>query len=323
MTSTLPLDARERGYALPDGYADSTSFVTSAVSWGAIAAGAAAGAALSLILLILGVGLGLSSVSPWSFEGISAASFGVSTIVWLMLTQLLSSAMGGYLAGRLRTKWMDTHIDEVYFRDTAHGFLAWAVASLATAALLTSVTASILSGGIQAGAAVVGGVANTATVAAGGFAASGKRVSEESWPMAYFVDSLFRRNGSAEVASPTGSPAPSEASERTMANEASEVGRIFMNVSRSEPLPPADIRYVGQLVAHRTGVSQQEAEKRVTDVYARAQAKLHNAEVAAKDAADRARKASAHAALWMFVSLLIGAFVASLAATYGGRQRDA
>ena len=323
LTGTVPLDSLERGYALADSHADAPPFVTSAVSWGAITAGAVAGAALSLILLMLGVGLGLSSVSPWAREGVSATSFGVSTIVWLTLTQLLSSGMGGYLAGRLRTKWMDTPTDEVYFRDTAHGFLAWAVASLATAALLTSVIGSILSGGIQAGAAVVGGAANTASVAASGIAASGKMGSEESGPMAYFVDSLFRRNGSAEAASPTGSPVPAEAPERTMANEASEVGRIFMNVSRSEPLPSEDIRYVGQLVAHRTGVSQQEAEKRVSDTYARAQAKLQNAEVAAKEAADKARKASAYAALWMFVSLLIGAFVASLAATYGGRQRDA
>ncbi len=96
----------------------------SAVSWGAIVAGAAAAAALSLILLMLGVGLGLSAVSPWARDGVSATTFGVSTIVWLTLTQLLASAMGGYLAGRLRTKWAAAHSDEVYFRDTAHGFLA-------------------------------------------------------------------------------------------------------------------------------------------------------------------------------------------------------
>lgn len=323
ITPTAPHAPIERVSGLANDYVDARRTGTSAVSWGAIAAGAAAGASLSLILLILGVGLGLSSVSPWAREGVSAASFGVSTIVWLTLTQLLSSAMGGYLAGRLRTKWTDTHTDEVYFRDTAHGFLAWAVATLATAALLTSAIGSILSGGIQAGASVVGGVANTATVAASGLTASGKMGSEESGPMAYFVDSLFRRDGSAEAASSTAAAMPAEAPERTTTKDAAEVGRIFMNVSRSEPLPPEDVRYVGQLVAQRTGVSQQEAEKRVNDVYARAQATLHNAEVAAKDAAEKARKASAYASLWMFVSLLIGAFGASLAATYGGRQRDA
>jgi hypothetical protein len=318
LSATLPLDHQERGYALSTGHAPSS--VTSAVSWGAIAAGATAGAALSLILLILGVELGLSSVSPWAREGISATSLGVSTIVWLVLTQLLASAMGGYLAGRLRTKWIDTQTDEIYFRDTAHGFLAWAVASLATAALLTSVIGSILSGGLQAGASVVGGVASTATATAGGFAASGKMASEESGPMAYFVDSLFRRDATASSSEPA---LPAETSERTMARDAAEISRIFMNVSRSEPLPPNDVRYAGQRVAQRTGLSQLDAEKRVTDAYARAQATLNAAELAAKDTADKTRKTSAYAALWIFVSLLSGAFIASLAATYGGRQRDA
>lgn len=322
-TTTVPVTPREHGYGLAEGPSDTSRSVSSAVSWGAIAAGAAAAASLSLILLILGVGLGLSSVSPWAREGISATSFGMSTIVWLTLTQLLSAAMGGYLAGRLRTRWMDTHTDEVYFRDTAHGFLSWAVASLATAALLTSVIGAMLSGGIQAGASVVGGVANTATVAAGGLTESGKMAADENGPMAYFVDSLFRRDGSVAASNLTGTSMPVAASERASADEASEVGRIFMNVSRSQPLPPADISYVGQLVAQRTGVSQHEAEKRVTDVYARAQEQLNNAETAVKDAADKTRQASAYAALWIFVSLLIGAFVASLAATYGGRQRDA
>lgn len=322
-TTTATLAPQERGFGLADDYPDGRRSVSSAASWGAIVAGAAAAASLSLILLILGVGLGLSSVSPWAREGVSAATFGVSTIVWLTLTQLLSSAMGGYLAGRLRTKWVDTQTDEVYFRDTAHGFLAWAVASLATAALLSSVIGSILSGGLQAGASVVGGAANTANVAAGGFAASGKLGSEESGPMAYFVDSLFRRDGSAKSTDWTGAAMPTETSERTVIRDAAEVGRIFTNFSRSEPLPPEDLRYVGQLVAQRTGLSQQDAEKRVTDIYTRAQAKLQEAEVVAKDTADKARKASAYAALWIFVSLLGGAFVASLAATFGGRQRDA
>lgn len=122
----------------------------SAVSWGAIFAGAAAAAALSLILLILGTGLGLSSISPWANAGVSGTTFGVSTIILITLTQLLSAGMGGYLAGRLRTKWVEVHTDEVFFRDTAHGFLAWAIASLATATLLTSVIGVIVNGGVQA-----------------------------------------------------------------------------------------------------------------------------------------------------------------------------
>jgi len=324
MTLSTTADALGRTRGLTGNFADNNRSLTSAVSWGAIFAGAAAAASLSLILLILGVGLGLSSVSPWAREGVSAATFGWSTILWLTLTQLLASAMGGYLAGRLRTKWTDVQSDEVYFRDTAHGFLAWAVASLATAALLTSVIGSILGSGVQAGAAVVGGVASTATSAFGGAADSARMAQgTEGGPMAYFVDSLFRRDASAPAGATAGTGAVAETGGRTSSRDAAEVSRIFMNVSRSDSLPPEDVRYIGQIVAQRTGLSQQDAEKRVTDIYARAQAKLHDAEVAAKDTADKARKASAHSALWLFVSLLIGAFVASLAATFGGRLRDA
>jgi len=304
---------------------DSGRSLGSAVSWGAVGAGAAAAASLSLILLILGVGLGLSSVSPWARDGVSATTFGVSTILWLTLTQLLASAMGGYLAGRLRTKWTEVHADEVYFRDTAHGFLAWAVASLATAALLTSVIGSILGGGVQAGASVVGGVANTASSAMGGAAATSRMAQgSDGGPMGYFIDSLFRRDATAAPTAATAvSPTGMDSVERASGKDTAEVSRIFMNFSRSEPLPPEDIRYVGQIVSQRTGLPQQEAEKRVTDVYAKAQAKVRDAEVSAREAADKARKASAYSALWLFVSLLIGAFVASLAATFGGRRRDA
>ena len=309
--------ARTRG---PSGnYADNTNVSNSAVSWGAIVAGAAAATSLSLILLILGVGLGLSSVSPWVRDGISATTFGVSTILWLTLTQLVASAMGGYLAGRLRTKWADVHTDEVYFRDTAHGFLAWAVAALATATLLTSIIGSIISGGVQAGASMIGGVANTASSAVGGSLTSPSAMQRnDGGPLGYFIDSLFRRDATTTAPSAATTAAPLDASKDT-----AEVSRIFMNVSRAAPLPNEDLRYVGQIVAQRTGLSQQDAEKRVADVYAKAQAKVRDAEVAARDATDKARKASAYSALWLFVSLLVGAFVASLAATFGGRSRDA
>ncbi len=290
----------------------------SAVSWGAIAAGAATAASLSLLLVMLGMGLGLSAVSPWSTEGISATSFGVSTIVWLTLTQLIASAMGGYIAGRLRTRWMDVPSDEVYFRDTAHGFLAWAVAVLISASVLTSTFGSILGGGVQAGASIAGGVASGAATVATGAAASSKSMNG-SGPLDYFVDSLFRP-GQASAMSPTMLTA--ENRDSTSARSAAEVSRIFVHASRTDPLPPADVRYVGQLVAERTGLTQQDAERRVTDTYATFQGNLREAEVATKTAADAARKAVAYGTLWLFLSLLIGAFVASLSATFGGHMRD-
>jgi hypothetical protein len=333
IASTSTFEEAVRPRVMQASLADPARSVESAVSWGAIVAGAAAAASLSLILLILGVGLGLSSVSPWAHDGASATSLGVSTIVWLTLTQLLASAMGGYLAGRLRTKWTEFHTDDGYFRDTAHGFLAWAVASLATAALLTSVIGSILSGGAQAGASIVGSVADTAGAALGGVASASRMApGNEGAPMGYFIDSLFRRNP-VEVAAATtattaatgfaASPAGMDPNDRAPGREAAEVTRIVMNVGRFEPLPAEDMRYVAQIVAQRTGLSQQDAERRVVDVFAKAHAKLRDTELAVRETADTARTASAYSALWLFVSLLVGAFVASLAATFGGQRRDA
>lgn len=306
---------RDRGALDP--YTQSTVPQTSAVSWGAIAAGAAAAAALSLILLILGTGLGLSTVSPWAHNGMSATTFSVSTILWVTFTQFVAFALGGYLAGRLRARWTEVHTDEVYFRDTAHGFLAWAVASLATAALLTAVIGSIVNAGAQAGATLAGGVAGTA---AGAAATVADTTKAESGPMAYLLDSLFRKDIDAGQASGT---APGNVPEQAATVQTAEVARIFLNTVRSGPLPAEDVRYVGQMVAQRTGLNQGDAEKRVVDVYTRAQTTLRNAETAAKEAADKARKASAYGALWIFISLLIGAFAASFAATCGGRRRDA
>jgi hypothetical protein len=296
----------------------------SAVSWAAIFAGAAGAAALSLVLLVLGTGLGLSSVSPWSSQGVSSATFGVGTIMWILFVALVASGTGGYLAGRLRTKWVEAHSDEVYFRDTAHGFLAWAIATLYTAALLTSTIASILGTSVQAGGSAMGAAASAATgMAAGGAGA----VSAQAMPdspvsgMGYFTDSLFR-----PVAAASGASAPPGGSggiDSTIAAASSaEVGKIFTRSLSSGAMSPEDTKYVGQLVAQRTGMSQQDAEKRVSDTYAKAQQSIQDAEAKAKEAADKARKAAAYAALWLFVSLLLGAFTSSLMATFGGRQRD-
>ena len=292
----------------------------SAVSWGAILAGAAGAAALALILLILGMGLGLSSVSPWSNQGAGAATIGVATILWLTFTQLAASGMGGYLAGRLRTKWAAVPMDEVYFRDTAHGFLAWAVATLVTAALLTSAITSIVSGGAQAGASVAGGAAAAGAAATAASAATNDSASPgDGIGMGYFVDSLFRQ----DMTPSTGSaPAQAMGGEASVSGSTPEVARIFANDLRTGSLPPDDMRYVAHLVAQRTGIAQADAEKRVTDVFGKVQAKFKAAEASAREAADKARKASAYSALWLFVSLLGGAFVASLGATYGGRRRD-
>src|SRR5712671_6560502 len=118
----------------------------SAVSWAAVAAGAVVAAALTLLLMAFGAGTGLSSISPWSNSGVSATTFSVGAGIYLVVAAMLSSTIGGYLAGRLRTRWLGVHSDEVYFRDTAHGFIAWAFASVLGAVLLASPASSLIRG---------------------------------------------------------------------------------------------------------------------------------------------------------------------------------
>ena len=305
-----------------------TSISASAVSWAAIFAGAAAAAALSLILLLLGSGLGLSAVSPWSQAGVAVTTFGVSAILWVTLTQVLASCMGGYLAGRLRTRWLSVQRDEVYFRDTAHGFLSWAVATLATAAVLTSAVTSIVGGTVQAGASAAGGLAS-ATTGAAAMVGKQSKASDDNSPWSYLTDRLFRKDSSISTTTTTTTTTTATTTATTpvgtdSSNAAStaEVSRIVVNSMASGALPAEDVHYVGQVVAQRTGLTEADAEKRVNDMFTRAQAQLRDAQTAAKQAADTARKTSAYAALWLFVSLLAGAFVASWAATFGGRQRD-
>jgi hypothetical protein len=262
---------------------DSNSVNSSGVSWGAVIAGAFVVAALSLALLALGTGIGFSSVSPWPNSGASASVIGVAAIVWLVLMQLIASFAGGYLAGRLRTRWVGIHTHEVYFRDTAHGFLVWAVGLVIAAAFLAS--AAMSAGGTAR--------ASSATAEASGAPQSPASLGANG----YFVDTLLRGNTSA--------PAQVDVSLRE------EVGLILANGLREGSLPPADRSYLAQVVAQRTGIGEPDAQKRVDDVFAQD-----------RQAADKVRKAIAHSMYWTFLALLVGAFSASLAATLGGKQRD-
>jgi hypothetical protein len=214
----------------------------SAVSWGAIIAGAVVASALSLALLMLGAGIGLVSVSPWSNNNVSVTTFGILAAAWFIAVQLFASGVGGYLAGRLRTRWVSVHTDEVYFRDTAHGLIVWGVGAIVTAWLLTGAT-SVVSGAAHAGGSAMdaAGTAVGAPIAQ----AAGQAVSSEGSSAAYFTDMLFR----ADHPDTSGDPAAARA----------EVGRILATDALSGEMPAADKAYVAQVVAARTGLSQADA----------------------------------------------------------------
>ena len=268
--------------------ADPASDAFSDVSWASIAAGAVVAAAVSLALLALGSGLGLSSISPWSDSGVSASTFKNAAGIYLVIVAVMSSAIGGYLAARLRTRWTDLNTNEVFFRDTAHGFITWAFATVLSATALAAAATHILAG------------------AASGAAPAATQATTSVSPSQVFVDRLFRP---ADAAATNPSSAPT-----TQNGDAvrAEVLRLWTSSYRDNgDIAAADRTYIARLVAAQTGLSQPDAEKRVNDVI-----------LEAKATADRARSGAAKLAFWLVAALLFGAFASSLAAVEGGQLRD-
>ena len=260
----------------------------SAVSWAAIFAGGLAATALTIVFLAVGAAVGLASISPWANSGASATTIKWTSGAFLVLTALVSSAVGGYIAGRLRTKWARTATDEVLFRDTAHGFLAWALATVFGVLVLGSATTSLL------GSATSGLTA--------GAAAGGTQAAAQTGPTDYFIDALLRREGT------PASPPPTD----NAADTRREVSLIMSRgLSRPDGISAADRTYLAQVVASRTGRTQADAEARVTEVVNAAKASL-----------DEARKFSAGLATWIALAMFVGAFAAAAAAIEGGQLRD-
>lgn len=273
--------------------ATTRSHSPSAASWPAIIAGAFVATAVSLILLALGSGLGFASMSPWPNKGVSGMTFAVTCAIWLILTQWISAGVGGYMAGRLRTRWIGTHTHEVFFRDTAHGLITWAVATVLVSVTLASTVFTTLG--------ATGRVA--ADVASQG--AKGSMTAATSPGAAYAIDRLLR-------------PVDINTSSPTGADPRAEVSHIIVKAVGTGTVADADRTYLAQLVASGTGVSQQDAQTRVDEFIT----SVMDAETKAQAAADAARKAAAEASIYLALSLLIGAFIACVSAALGGSLRD-
>ncbi|WP_322516335.1 hypothetical protein SR870_01755 [Rhodopseudomonas palustris] len=258
--------------------------VTPGVSWGAVIAGAVVSCALTLVLLAFGAGVGFSVVSPWGSSGVSATTFKIGTGLYFIVIAMISSAVGGYLAGRLRATWVGVASTEITFRDTAHGLLAWALATVVGAALLAA-PASALIGGV--GAATSAATSSVASAA------------QSSGAMDGYVDQLLRTESSGQA-------------QVNPADSRSELARLLTSsVENGDGLSAGDRSYVAKLIANRTGLSQADAEQRVDQVVA-----------SLKSSLESARQAGQQISIWLTLSLFIGALSACLAAMEGGGTRD-
>ena len=223
------------------------------------------------------------------------------------MAQTMGFAAGGYLAGRLRSPAYDGVIGETTFRDAAEGMVVWAIGVVAVAALAGAL------GFFAAGA--------TAHVVAGMNSAPRSEpatTASTSAPTEYFVDLLFRPGPGAATASgqrpasDTVGIAPAGAQSALSSEARAEVNRILVRSVAQGRLDDNDRAYLAQVVAARTGLSPDEAQRRVAEV-----------ETKARDAADKAAKAGAYLSFWTFMALLFGGTAATLAGMLGGSLRDA
>jgi hypothetical protein len=268
------------------------------VAWGAVIGGAFIIVATAFILLAIGAGFGLSAVSPWPHSGASATGFAIGAAIWLIVVQWLSSALGGYVAGRLAARWVGVTLHEAYFRDTAHGVIAWAVAAVFTVAFLATAVGAVVGGTAKGATEIAAGAAQGASTGAAANASPGE-------PSQYLVDSLFRKDR------PEANANPQETRRET--------GRILAEaIGNGGEVAAPDKAYLARLVAAQTGLSQDEAQKRVDDIVG----KVKTAEAKVRQAAETARKAARNLAYFIGLSMLVGAFIAGVAAKIGGHHRE-
>lgn len=259
----------------------------SAVSWAAIIAGAVVAAGAAIIMFMLGAGLGFATLPGLSAHHRSVTAFAVTSAIWLIATQWLTAAIGGYVTGRLRTRWVNVHTHEVFFRDTAHGLITWALGTLLGALI------------------ALGSLGSLANMGAHGAGAMASSTSEE--PLRYSIDALLRpaaNESEASAAETSGAPGAE-------VGAYAQASRILVHGISQLDMPAPDRDYLAHLVAKRAGISLSDARDRVD-----------NTVTEMREAADKARKTAATTAVFTALALLVGAFIACVAAALGGRLRD-
>jgi hypothetical protein len=282
-----------------------TSAGASFVEWGAVLAGAFLAAAISFVLLTFGATIGLSVTSPWQNSGVSAKLIATLAVLWAMMQQIGAFMVGGYVAGRMRARWHEPTQHEVEFRDGLHGGLVWAVGIAIGAALVMATAGAAAKTGID----VAGKAAGAASVTA----------LSTTEPMDAVLDSMLRPTTVAQATSAStppvaAAPAPTVSRARSSAaidETRGEMARILASAVASGALSDQNRAYLAQVVAQRSGLSQQEAERRVNEAF-----------TAAREAADKARKAAILMGFVTAASLIISFGAAWWAAMRGGQHRD-
>src|SRR4051812_40031074 len=203
------------------------------IHWGPIIAGALAAAAVSFVLMTFASVIGLALASPSPTWRDTSAALALLSGVWILVVAIGSFALGGYLAGRVRSSWATTP-DEIEFRDGAHGLLVWALA-VVLAGLLTWATSSAVT-----------------AISATNTTAQRPAAGEPSF-LAYELDRLFRSERRPDTVDP---------------DARAEAGRILMTGLGRREMAADDRTYLTRVVSARTGLNANDAGQRVSQVVA-------------------------------------------------------
>jgi hypothetical protein len=248
------------------------------VDWAAVLAGAFIACAIFVVLTTFGSAIGLTLTSPYPGSGFSGKVATWVTGIWELWVAVSAFAVGGYLAGRLRQRAHDATEHESDVRDSAHGLLVWALAAL-LGTWIVSMTARDIAHSVNGG--------------------GGDRtpIAGKADPARYAADAMLR----------TDKPTPGGYDEPLH----KEVASVLAAYATGVGITQDDAAYLTRVTAAHSGISEGDAQQRVTTAVRQV-----------RDNANRARRTAVMVAFLTAVSLAVGAAAAWAAAGLGGRHRD-
>ncbi|MFC0384820.1 hypothetical protein [Muricoccus vinaceus] len=264
------------------------------ISWGAILAGALVAVVIGASLNILGAGIGLTAVDAQAHDTPSGSTMGIASAVWLLFSNLLGLAIGGYVAARLSgtTDRGDA---------TLHGAAVWATAFLVSALLLSS----LVSGAANTAGSALSGVMSGVSSAAG---TAVRAAAPQVDPSQLAERARVALSG------------PADPARMTPEQRAAEMTELLGKRVTGGELSGDDRTRLNRLVAAEAGIPEQEAAARVQAYEAEAQRVAQEAERRAREAADASAKAASITAFSVFAALLLGAIAAIIGARTGTRD---
>ena len=301
------------------------------ISWGAVAAGAVTALAIQILLGMLGTGIGASTIDTVNGgESPTAAAFGTGAAIWWFASISISLIAGGWIAGRLSGAVRTSE-------GGMHGMLTWAVLVLAMAYILTSAAGSLVRG-------AAGVLGTAATVTATGAAAAAPKIADAAGEQLDKAGISFdtikqealavlKQTGKAEL-QPGNLTQQANSATADVSQTASNAGEQDFSALLQRLLSKGrnaasevDREAVVNVVMARSGLSREEATKRVagwqsTADQARAKAAeaTEQAKVKAREAADASAKAISGAMLMGFLAFAIGGLMAWWGGTLGQRR---